>query len=245
MVRNFSITDENFPAKEIVEPLTLIRQDQRIKTEQLSEGITEFLEFLMKVDFVKCIHICTRCNTTQSTCQCSIEFKMKCRDCEKQAIPYALRPANRSEYKPYIQTLEKSLTYSLTTAKRIRMELYSNPNEEVKYDYDNSQLPPQKNDQPQQENKIKQMLGMKKTVFFDPHSPMAKMEELVAGLTEILFTFKKWLKWFEGLILEGLRFNTAESLQSELNQLIEIFGTDIEPNIWIAFQYCITKTRTH
>ena len=87
------------------------------------------------------------------------------------------------------------------------------------------------------QNKLKQALGMKKTVQFDPHSPMAKMEELVQGLTEILFIFKRWLKWFEGLILEGLMFNTPTSLQSELNQLIEIFGTDIEPNIWIAFQY--------
>ena len=220
--RNFSMTNDQVPVVEIVEPLTLIRQDLRIKESALTESISEFLEFIMKQE-----------TTDHSTHDYD---EKSCPICLKFSIPYCLRAENRSEYKPLLQTIEKSLTYSITTAKRIRQELYSTPNEEVKYDIPDSKKLPTPNEIPDQ-NKLKQALGMKKTVQFDPHSPMAKMEELVQGLTEILFIFKRWLKWFEGLILEGLMFNTPTSLQSELNQLIELFGTDIEPNIWIAFQY--------
>jgi len=221
MARNFSMTNDSVPVVEIVEPLTLIRQDLRIKESALTESISEFLEFIMKQEvYDHSLH-----DYDEKTCPICLKF----------SIPYCLRSENRSEYKPLLQTIEKALTYSITTAKRIRQELYSTPNEEVKYDMPvSSKLPT--NEIPDQ-SKLKQALGMKKTVQFDPHSPMAKMEELVQGLTEILFIFKRWLKWFEGLILEGLMFNTPTSLQSELNQLIEIFGTDIEPNIWIAFQF--------
>jgi hypothetical protein len=221
MARNFSMTNDSVPVVEIVEPLTLIRQDLRIKESALTESISEFLEFIMKQE----VYDHSTHNYDEKTCPICLKF----------SIPYCLRSENRSEYKPLLQTIEKALTYSITTAKRIRQELYSTPNEEVKYDMPNTAKLPT-NEIPDQ-SKLKQALGMKKTVHFDPNSPMAKMEELVQGLTEILFIFKRWLKWFEGLILEGLMFNTPTSLQSELNQLIEIFGTDIEPNIWIAFQF--------
>ena len=228
--RNFSLTDESFPVKEIVEPITIIPQKLRMKDKELSENINSFLEFLMKKGPIP-----------EHDEHKNDNERKNCEICTVQRIPYPLRPENRTEYKPYIQTLEKSMTYAITTAKLIRLELYNPLNEEIKYNMpeDMSNLPkPEEAEKPQnRQNKIKQMLGMKRTVTFDPNSPMAKMEELIAGLTEILNIFDRWLKWFEGLILEGLSFNTPKSLQTELNQLIRIFGTDVEPNIWIAFQY--------
>lgn len=231
MTRNFSMTHDQVPVVELVEPITVIRQNLRIKDASLSESISEFLEFLTKVDTSNHTH--------------NLESEMKdCLICQNHSIPYALRPENRSEYKPLLQTIEKSLTYSITTAKRIRLELYSKPNEEANYDIPTlmnmkpvSEIFPNSGPEPPKQNIISKALGMKKTTQFDPNSPMAKMEELIAGLTDILFIFKRWLIWFEGFIFEGLMFNTPMSLQSELNQLIRIFGTHIEPNVWIAFQF--------
>jgi hypothetical protein len=205
--RNFSLTNENLPIAEIIEPLTLIRQSLSSKEKKLKEDSTLFLEFLTKHD-------------------------------DESNIPYALRSENRLEYKGWVQTIMQALSYSISTAKRIRLELYTTPNEEFKYNLpaDTSNLP-----QPEKKesnlNAIQKVFGLKKTVTFDPNSPMAKMEEIVAGLTEILEIFKRWITWFEGLILEQLTFNTPDSLQSELNELIQVYGDTIETNLWISFQY--------
>ncbi len=191
----------------LTEALTLIRQDLARKEKKLSDDIGEFLEFLEK-------------------------------DEVKEGIPYALQKANRTEYKPMLQTLMRSLTYAIATAKSIRQELYNTPNEQTEFKYPEiQQVQGMNEDEKTKMDRFKQAIGMKRTVSFDPNSPMAKMEELVAGLTVIIDIFKRWLIWYEGLIFEKLMFNTPDSLQIELNQLVEIFGHTIETNIWISFQY--------
>lgn len=249
MSGNFSMTNSEVPIKEIVEPLTIVRQSLRIKEEQLSTAITQFQEFLSKHDTEEIEQLQYELLYARGVAgsehlkKSKSEIELIEKKLVKLEVPYALREENRSEYKPLIQTIERAMTYALTTAKRLRQELYNTPNEEVNYIPDNSLLQnidreqfSQQQPEPQQ-NKLKQILGMTKKVHFDPHSPMAKMEELIAGLTEIIAIFNRWIIWFEGLIFEQLECNTPESLQVELNQLILFFGTDIEPNIWISFQY--------
>lgn len=237
---NFSMTNSDVPIKEIVEPLTLVRQTLKMKEDELSKAITHFQEFLSKHDTEEIEEIEKQLLELDND-KDKIKIEILEKQLRKFQLPYALREENRAEYKPLIQTIERAMTYALSTAKRLRMELYNTPNEEINYIPDNSlltEIDREKFSQEQQQpNKLKQILGMTKKVQFDPHSPMAKMEELIAGLTEILAIFSRWIIWFEGLIFEQLECNTPESLQIELNQLILFFGTDIEPNIWISFQY--------
>jgi hypothetical protein len=196
---------------EITEPVRIIRLDVERKEIKLREDIDGFLDILENPEV------------------------------DKDGVPYALWKENRSQYKEPLSTIKKSMTFAISAAKNMRQELYQgNVGEEVQYDVptDLKNLPSPDNktkEGPMQQ--LKQTLGMKKTTSFDPNSPMAKMDLLISGLTEILEIFKRWLIWYEGLILEQLRFNTPQSLKSELDQLIEIFGHTIETNIWISFQY--------
>ncbi|MDF2424018.1 MAG: hypothetical protein OPY03_01820 [Nitrosopumilus sp.] len=195
---------------ELTEAVRVIRSDVDRKETALRVAIDEFLEFLETED--------------------------------AGVIPYALRKENRSLYKEPLAVIKRSMTFAISSAKNIRMELY-NPthNEESSYEVptnlSNLPVPSKDNEKGDKLSMLKQTLGMKKTIHYDPNSPQAKMEELISGLTEILDIFKRWIIWLEGLILERLAFNTTESLQSELNQLIRIFGSHIETSIWISFQY--------